>query len=125
MKRYAAVLVTLIAGTAFAQEPPLRHGEFGFQPKGWEGAELTGPQQEALSDCVAAASKSTEQAAALASLYGRQPGQADFYGATLSGCLADEKDGKGWVALKRSGQAWESVTSRYALRSFMGMDPTK
>lgn len=128
MKRTIAVVIALISSTAFAQEPAVIYGQFGFQPKDWSSAQLTETQKKDLESCTSVAKQAggpKEDRAALDSLYGFKPGQADMYGAVLSGCLADEKDGKGWVALKRSGQAWEPVTGRYALRSFIGMDPTK
>lgn len=129
MKHYTVALALLVSSAAFAQEPPLVRGQFAFQPKGWEGAQLSDAQKKDLDECVAIAAKQAgtpkEDRAALDALYGMKPGQADFQGAVLSGCLADEKQGKGWVALKRNGQAWEAVSSRHALRSFMGMDPSK
>jgi len=125
MKRYVAVLISLVSSAAFAQEPAFIHGQFGFQPKGWEGAQLTESQKKDQDGCVADNAKqakmSQEERAALESIYGFKPGQADFYGAALSGCLA----GKGWIALKRNGQAWEPVTARHALRGYMGLDPAQ
>jgi len=129
MKRYAAAVLLLLAGAACAQEPALTHGQFGFQPKDWEGSQLTEVQKKELDECVAYAAKQTgtskEDRAARDTLYGLQAGRADFYGAILSGCLADEQQGKGWLVFKRSGQEWEPVKARYALRSFMGLDPSK
>ena len=129
MKPYVAVLISLVASTAFAQEPAFTHGPIGFQPKGWDSAQLTETQKKDLDACLSDAAKNSEASkkdrAALDSLYGFKPGQMDYYGAALSGCLTDEKHGKGWIAVQRSGQLWEPVSSRYALRTFMGMDPSK
>ena len=129
MKRYAAGLLFLASSAALAQEPALVHGQFGFQPKAWSSAELSEAQKKDLDECVAIAKQQAgapkDDRAALDALYGLKPGQADMYGAILSGCLGEDAPGKGWSVLKRSGAAWELVTARYALRSFMGMDPTK
>ena len=129
MKRYAAALLLLASSAAMAQELALTHGQFGFQPKAWSGAELSEAQRKDLDECVAIARQQAgapkEDRAALDALYGLKPGQTDMYGAILSGCLGEDKPGKGWSVMKRSGGVWEPVTARHALRSFMGMDPTK
>ena len=129
MKRVIAGWLLLASSAAFAQEPALVHGPFGFQPKGAASAALTEAQKKDLDECVALAKQQAgapkEDKAAVDALYGLKPGQTDMYGAILSGCLGEDTPGKGWSVLKRSGQGWELVTARHALRSFMGMDPSR
>lgn len=103
---------------------PFVYGEFAFKPSQWNGGSLTPNQSEELEDCKAMA---TPKAASskLYEIYGLKKEDVDFYGATLTGCLSDEKDGKGWLVQRRTKDGWESVKSRFAARSFLGQNPNQ
>ena len=125
----AFLLVCSTTVTVFAQEPPYVYQQFGYFPPTNEAGTLSEDQKAVLSDCVKLANErgesSKKSAEKMAAIYGNQALQYDYFGVYLTGCLADEKDGKGWVVQEKKGGVWEKVRPRYATRTFMKLDPTK
>jgi hypothetical protein len=119
----------LISTTAFAQEPHYIYQQFGYSPQNADAQGLSRSQQAELDNCVKLAKdrddSSKENAEKMAAIYGKQALQYDYFGVYLTGCLADEKDGKGWSVQEKKGDAWENVRSRFAIRTFMKLDPTQ
>lgn len=128
MKKAIALLL-LYSATVSAQEPPYIYQQFGYFPSANETGNLSEDQKAALDDCVKLANERSESAkktaGKMAAIYGDQALQFDYFGVHLTGCLADEKDGKGWGVQEKKGEVWEKVTPRYAVRTFMKLDPTK
>ena len=123
------VFLLLCSATAFAQEPPYVYQQFGYFPPTYEAGILSKDQKAVLDDCVKFAKERDESskktAEKMAVIYGNQALQYDYFGVYLTGCLADEQDGKGWTVQEKKSDAWEKVRSRYATRTFMKLDPTK
>lgn len=128
MKKAIALLL-LCSATAFAQDPPYVYQQFGYFPQTNEAGSLSEAQRAVLEDCVKFAKErgesSMKNAEKMAAIYGNQALQYDYFGVYLTGCLADEKDGKGWMVHEKKDGVWEKVRSRYATRTFMKLDPTK
>lgn len=128
MKKAIALLL-LCSATAFAQDPPYVYQQFGYFPPTNEAESLSEDQKGELDDCVKFAKErgesSKKNAEKMAAIYGNQASQYDYFGVYLTGCLADEKDGKGWMVQEKKDGAWEKVRARYATRTFMKLDPTK
>lgn len=128
MKKAIALLL-LCSATVFAQEPPYVYQQFGYFPPANETGSLSEDQKAVLDDCVKLANERGESAkknaGKMAAIYGDQALQFDYFGVYLTGCLADEKDGKGWGVQEKKGEVWEKVRPRYATRTFMKLDPTK
>ncbi|MDR1349596.1 MAG: hypothetical protein LBJ59_02225 [Zoogloeaceae bacterium] len=61
----------------------------------------------------------------MSSIYGMDMGRTDWFCVALTGCLAEEKQGKGWIVQEKEGENWKVVRSRYATRALMGLDPEK
>ncbi|WP_156521230.1 hypothetical protein [Halothiobacillus diazotrophicus] len=119
----------LISATAFAQEPPYIYHQFGYSPQNAYAQGLSHTQQAELDNCIQFAKKrdeaSKKNAEKMAAIYGNQVLQYDYFGVYITGCLADEKDGKGWSVQEKKGDQWERVRSRFAVRTFMKLDPTQ
>lgn len=128
MKKAIALLL-LCSTTALAQEPPYIYQQFGYFPPTNEAGSLSEDQKAVLDDCIKLANEQSESskknAEKMAAIYGNQALQYDYFGVHLTGCLADEKDGKGWMVQEKKGEVWEKVRPRYATRTFMKLDPTK
>ena len=119
----------LFSTTAFAQEPPYIYLQFGYTPPNLDVQGLSKNQQSELDGCIKLAKEGdeafTKNAKKMAAIYGSQAMQYDNFGVYLTGCLADEKDGKGWTVQEKRSDTWEKVRSRFAARSFMKLDPSQ
>jgi hypothetical protein len=108
--------------------PPFVYKNFGFAPNDWKGNELSSKHIQELDECKAVATNQQKGSSTnnkLDALYGFKLSTVDLYGTTLTGCLADEKDGKGWFVYARTPDSWNKVSSRYAARTFLGIDPSQ
>ena len=123
--RKISLAMLFLPAIAICQDYPVAHASFVFHPIGWIEGPLTDAQVKNLGECRELAQAQAGQSDKLASLYGQKKGSMDLYGSILAGCLADERNGKGWVVLRLDGDKAEKVTSRYAVRTFMGLNPAK
>lgn len=121
--------ISLFSATAFAQDPPYIYQLFGYTPPNFDEKALSQSQQDELDGCTNFAKErdevSRKDLKKMARIYGPQALQYDFFGIYLTGCLADEKSGKGWSVQEKRGELWEKVRSRFATRTFMKLDPTQ
>jgi hypothetical protein len=119
----------LFSMKVFAQEPPYIYQQFGYTPPNYDVQGLSQAQKSELDGCIKLAKEQEEyskkNAEKMAAIYGMEVQQHDYFGVILTGCLADEKDGKGWIVQERKGDVWENVRSRFAARTFMKLDPTQ
>ena len=117
--------------SALAAEPPYIYKQFGYSPSpSGEFGELSKAEQKVLDSCIDLARKNEREATKnhdqRAAIYGKSAPQWDYFGIYLTGCLADEKDGRGWFVYEKTTDEWRRVIkSRYAVRTFMGLDPTQ
>lgn len=118
-----------ISGAAFATDPPYIYKEFGYSPPNIEFGQLHEEQRAVLDSCISFAKnretsvrKNSER---MAAIYGAQSRQYDYFGVYITGCLADEKDGKGWLVHQKAENDWRAVKPRYATRTFMQLDPNQ
>ena len=116
MKNTIALLL-LCSANVFAQEPPYVYQQFGYIPPTNEAGSLSENQKAALDECIKLANERSESSKKntekMAAIYGSQALQYDYFGVYLTGCLADEKDGKGWIVQEKrrmSGKKSDHVT---------------
>ena len=127
LRVFLALLLT--PATVLADELPYVYRQFGFAPPQYSGGQLSDAQRSTLESCIKA-SRGEEEArrkamGTLSAIYGQDMSQVDFFGVAITGCLADEKDGKGWTVQERRDDSWRPVRSRYAMRTFMKLDPNQ
>lgn len=129
MRQFFTAIALLAPSVAMAADPPYIHGAFGLQPADWSEGPLNPVQQKSLDECLAAANEAAHQdpevAEMMGALYGKGFAMGDQFGAVLVGCLADERDGRGWAVLRKEGDQWRRVTARAAARELMALDPAK
>lgn len=120
MKQFSSLLlfcVTASCATAtWAQEPPHVYKDFGFTPKGYANA-LTAKQKADLDACQNSAKEQVDRAKAS----NQTATSGDLYGYTLSDCLADEENGKGWIVREKTAEGWKVVPMRRVTRKFIGL----
>jgi hypothetical protein len=122
-------ILLAISGVAIAADPPYIYKEFGYSPPNIELGQLNETQRAVLDSCVSFAKERETSARSnsgrMAAIYGTQARQYDYFGVYLTGCLTDEKDGKGWLVYQKTLNDWQAVKSRYATRTFMQLDPSQ
>jgi hypothetical protein len=124
-----ALAVLLVPATAWAEELPYAYRQFGFAPPQYSGGPLSDTERATLDSCIKQSRGEAESRrkamGTMSTLYGQDMSQVDFFGVAVTGCLSDEKDGKGWTVQERRDDSWRPVRSRYAMRTFMKLDPNQ
>jgi hypothetical protein len=122
------LLLLLCSMPVLAEEPAHVYKQFGYSPPQWDGV-LSEARKLELDECMKTAADSEAKARAnaekLSAIYGVDMSREDVFGAVLTGCLAEEQQGKGWIVQEKEGVSWKAVRARYAARAFMGLDPSQ
>ncbi|MDR0529202.1 MAG: hypothetical protein LBG69_06305 [Zoogloeaceae bacterium] len=115
MKKVLLSLALLLpAIAALAQEPPYIYKQFAFIPKQFVSGSLSAAQKADLDFCLQTARERQEQAKVNPS------GMGDLFGVSMSECLTNDEQGKGWNMLEKTAAGWKPVPVHRAVRTLMG-----